>query len=74
MGEHWFWTLVMVTCLVWYSVVTIYVAIKGAADIRSMLARLDELREPPDGNPPGAEALPRGPSPSDRWPRDGPRN
>ena len=27
-------------CVVWYSTVTIYVAIKGVADVRSMLARL----------------------------------
>lgn len=27
-------------CVVWYSTVTVYVAIKGVADIRNMLARL----------------------------------
>lgn len=27
-------------CVVWYSTVTVYVAIKGIADIRNMLARL----------------------------------
>jgi hypothetical protein len=27
-------------CVIWYSTVTIYVAIKGASDIKNMLARL----------------------------------
>ena len=29
-----------VACVAWYSTVTVYVAIKGIADIRNMLARL----------------------------------
>lgn len=32
-------------CVAWYSTVTIYVAVKGAADIRSMLARLSVHRK-----------------------------
>jgi hypothetical protein len=40
--HHWFWGATTVVCLVWYSTVTIYVAIKGAADIRKMLLRLSE--------------------------------
>jgi len=40
MTEHWFWWLVTMACVVWYLTVTVYVAIKGAADIRSMLDRL----------------------------------
>ena len=27
-------------CVIWYSTITVYVAIKGASDIRNMLARL----------------------------------
>jgi hypothetical protein len=27
-------------CVLWYSTVTVYVAIKGASDIKNMLARL----------------------------------
>jgi hypothetical protein len=27
-------------CVIWYSTITVYVAIKGAADIKNMLARL----------------------------------
>jgi hypothetical protein len=40
MTAHWFWGLLTVACVFWYSTVTIYVAIKGAADIKNMLARL----------------------------------
>lgn len=38
--EHWFWLLLTVAVLVWYSTVTIYVAVCGVRDIRSMLQRL----------------------------------
>jgi hypothetical protein len=44
MTEHWFWWLVTMACVAWYSTVTIYVAIKGAADIKHMLARLSANR------------------------------
>jgi hypothetical protein len=48
---QWFWWLLTVACVVWYSTITVYVAIRGAADIKSMLKRLadtqDELAEPP---------------------------
>jgi len=35
-------------CVVWYSTITVYVAIKGAADIKSMLARLGKGRRTGD--------------------------
>lgn len=35
-----FWFFVTMACVIWYSTVTVYVAIKGAADIKGMLARL----------------------------------
>lgn len=38
--KHWFWLLITVACVVWYSTITVYVAIKGVADIKHMLARL----------------------------------
>ena len=38
--ERWFWWLLTMACLVWYSTITVYVAIKGARDIRGMLERL----------------------------------
>jgi len=31
-------------CVVWYSTITVYVAIKGASDIKNMLARLGKKR------------------------------
>ncbi|MCK6447449.1 MAG: hypothetical protein L6Q99_13750 [Planctomycetes bacterium] len=37
---HGFWWCVAAFCIVWYSTVTIWVAVKGATDIRAMLARL----------------------------------
>ena len=40
-----FWWLVMVACLVWYSTITVYVSIRGAWDIKNMLARLQALKD-----------------------------
>jgi len=40
--DHWFWGATTIVCLAWYSTVTVYVAIKGTADIRSMLRRLSD--------------------------------
>ncbi|HRI89881.1 MAG TPA: hypothetical protein PK869_16520 [Candidatus Hydrogenedentes bacterium] len=37
---HWFWFALTFACVVWYSTITIYVAIRGAFDIRGMLQRL----------------------------------
>ena len=37
-----FWGLLTIAVLVWYSTVTIYVAIRGASDIKEMLRRLKE--------------------------------
>ena len=39
--SHWFWLALTIISVVWYSTITVYVAIKGAADIKNMLARLD---------------------------------
>ena len=39
-----FWWLLTWICVVWYLTVTGYVAVRGAADIRSMLARLEEQK------------------------------
>jgi hypothetical protein len=43
--KHWFWWLIMAAVVVWYSTITVYVAVRGAIDIKHMLARLDALRE-----------------------------
>jgi hypothetical protein len=40
MTYHLFWLALTIACLVWYSLVTLYVAIRGAQDIRQMLRRL----------------------------------
>ena len=40
-GHPIWWTL-MAACLVWYSTITIYVAIRGSSDIKQMLRRLAE--------------------------------
>ena len=42
MGEHWFWWLLTVACVVWYSTITLYVAVRGCFEIRKMLARLQD--------------------------------
>jgi solute:Na+ symporter, SSS family len=40
-----FWWAASAAVVIWYSSITIYVAIKGAFDIKDMLARLDELKK-----------------------------
>jgi hypothetical protein len=40
MHEHVFWWLLTMSCVIWYSTITIYVSWKGIADIRGMLRRL----------------------------------
>jgi hypothetical protein len=42
--DHWFWGMITIACLVWYSTITIYVSIKGVSDIRSMLKELSKHR------------------------------
>lgn len=36
----WFW--LVWTCVLWYSTITIYVSVKGAFDIKHMLAKLQK--------------------------------
>ena len=38
--DHWFWGMMTIACLVWYSTITVYVAIRGVGDIRRMLRKL----------------------------------
>ncbi len=45
MKEHWFWWLLTATCIVWYSTVTVYVAIKGVSDIKHMLRNLAATKD-----------------------------
>ncbi len=44
-----FWEIVIVICLLWYALATVYIAVRGAADIQSMLSHLRECeeKEPP---------------------------
>ena len=42
MSEHWFWWLLAMACVVWYSTITVYVGIRGCFDIKTMLRRLAE--------------------------------
>lgn len=42
MLEHWIWSLLLLAVLIWYSTMTVYVAVRGFADIRGMLGRLKE--------------------------------
>ncbi len=51
MMEHWFWWALTAACVVWYSTITIYVAVKGSGDIRGMLRRLRADNGHEDGTP-----------------------
>jgi len=44
-AEHPVWFLLTVACVVWYSTITLYVAVRGFSDIRSMLARIAEEKK-----------------------------
>ncbi|MBL8848688.1 MAG: hypothetical protein JNG89_03350 [Planctomycetaceae bacterium] len=52
MSNHWFWNSIALLSIVWYSTITIYVAIRGSFDIRHML---DRLKETAGENGPPAE-------------------
>ncbi len=45
--NHPFWGLLTLAVIVWYSTVTIYVGVRGAADIRYMLRNLKKNHEEP---------------------------
>ncbi len=47
-GEHFVWWLLTMACVVWYCTITVYVAIRGTADIKAMLTR---LRDQPESDP-----------------------
>ena len=40
-----FWWWLTMACLLWYSTITVFVTVRGAYDIKHMLARLQELRD-----------------------------
>lgn len=37
---HWVWGFIVFGCLAWYATTSVYIAVKGAFDIQSMLAHL----------------------------------
>lgn len=37
---EWFWLIMTIACLVWYSTITFFVAYKGVGDIKNMLKDL----------------------------------
>lgn len=40
--NHPFWGLLTLAVLVWYSTITIYVGVRGVADIKTMLRKLKQ--------------------------------
>jgi hypothetical protein len=50
--NHPFWAALTLAVLVWYSTITVYVAIRGALDIKHMLRKLKETQAD-DGARPG---------------------
>jgi hypothetical protein len=45
MGEHWFWWLLTMACIIWYSTITVYVTIKGVGDIKDILSKLGAKKD-----------------------------
>ncbi len=44
-GLQWIWLLLVLACVVWYSTITFYVAVRGFLDIKHMLRRLGDQQE-----------------------------
>ena len=44
----WFWLVLTIAALIWYSTVTVYVAIRGSKDIKQMLSALASRRTADD--------------------------
>jgi hypothetical protein len=36
--DHWFWLLMVAAFVLWYLTITVYIAFRGARDIKSMLS------------------------------------
>ena len=41
MSEHWFWWILTMAVVIWYSTITVYISYKGARDIKNMLRDLE---------------------------------
>ncbi len=48
LNNHPFWAALVLAVLAWYSSVTVYVAIRGAVDIKHMLRSLAEKQRSAD--------------------------
>jgi len=44
-GWLWFWEASAIGCMLWYTVATVYIAVRGVADIRGMLVKLRQDNE-----------------------------
>jgi len=44
MKTHWFWLILTLACLLWYSVITLFVAVKATSDIKTMLRTLGKAK------------------------------
>ena len=53
LGNHPFWAGLTLAVLVWYSTITVYVAIRGAMDIKHMLRNLAEKQSGAEPHQPG---------------------
>ena len=42
---RYFWLMMTIAVLVWYSTITIYVAIRGSLDVKQMLKRLRQKQD-----------------------------
>lgn len=40
LSNHWGWGLLMLAVLVWYATITVYVAVRGGMDVKSMLREI----------------------------------
>jgi len=45
---QWFWWVVAMACVIWYIVMTLYVGVRGAIDIRTMLRNLSAQKKAED--------------------------
>ena len=45
---HWFWGLLTIGILVWYTTLTVYISYKGVYDIKHMLKKLSSGQFDPD--------------------------
>ncbi len=45
MFSHAFWIVITAAVILWYSTITVYVAIRGIKDIKGMLIRLGKQRD-----------------------------